>query len=144
MSELPCAVWWTRSAIVTGAGQGLGEALAHRLAHEGAHVVVADIADDKAQAVAPGDRRSRLACEPFAIHVDVTDVAQCEAMVERTVADVRAARYRGLQRRHPASPGEITEFDPARWRKVIEVNLVGYFQRGQRGRAGHEGADAAA
>ena len=39
-------------AIVTGAGQGLGEALAHRLGREGAHVVVADIADDKAQSVA--------------------------------------------------------------------------------------------
>jgi len=39
-------------AIVTGAGQGLGEALAHRLGREGAHVVVADIADERAESVA--------------------------------------------------------------------------------------------
>ena len=41
-----------RVALVTGAGQGLGEALVHRLAREGANVVVADILDDKAEAVA--------------------------------------------------------------------------------------------
>jgi hypothetical protein len=34
------------------AAQGLGEALAHRLGKEGAHVLVADIADEKAEAVA--------------------------------------------------------------------------------------------
>jgi sorbitol-6-phosphate 2-dehydrogenase len=32
--------------------------------------------------------------------------------------------------------GALTEIDPARWEKVIDVNLVGYFQRGPRRRQG--------
>ena len=39
-------------AIITGAAQGIGRAYALRFAREGAHVVVADLREDAAQAVA--------------------------------------------------------------------------------------------
>ncbi len=112
-------------AIVTGSGQGLGEALAERLAREGAHVVVADIADDKAQAVA-----ARIAAEygvqSFAAHVDVTKLEQCEAVVAEAVArlgrlDICVSNAGVL------FAGAIDEIDPARWRLVMDVNLLGYF-----------------
>ncbi len=112
-------------ALVTGAGQGLGEALAHRMAREGADVVVADILDDKAAAVAEAITTQH-GVRAIAVHADVTDAAQCDAMVDRAVAefgrlDVCVSNAGILM------SGAITEFDPARWRKVIEVNLVGYF-----------------
>jgi len=112
-------------AIVTGAGQGLGEALAQRLAQEGAHVVVADIADDKAQAVSQAII-AQYGVRSFAAHADVSDLEQCEAMVQRTVEtfgrlDILVSNAGIL------ISGEITEINPAHWRKVIEINLVGYF-----------------
>jgi len=120
-----CKRFVGKVALVTGAGQGLGEALVHRLAREGANVVVADILDDKAEAVARAIEQQH-GVRAIAVHADVTDTAQCEAMVDRTVAefgrlDVCVSNAGILM------SGAITEFDPARWRKVIEVNLVGYF-----------------
>lgn len=114
-----------RVAIVTGAGQGLGEALAHRLGREGAHVVVADIADDHAAAVADAIAQE-CGVQTMWAHADVTDLAQCEALVARTVE--RFGRLDlCVSNAGVLFSGPADEIDPARWRLVIEVNLVGYF-----------------
>jgi len=114
-----------RIAIVTGAAQGLGEALAHRLAVEGCHVVVADINGQDAERVA-GEIRGRSGRRALAITADVTDNQQVEEMVQRTVEefgrlDILVANA-GIIHSY-----EITEFPEDLWRKVIEVNLTGYF-----------------
>ena len=65
-------------AIVTGGGIGLGRAYCKALAAEGARVVVADIANDAAQAVAQE-------VNGLAVHVDVTSAEQTAAMAARAV-----------------------------------------------------------
>ncbi len=114
-----------KAAIVTGAAQGLGEALAHRLGKEGAHVLVADIADEKAQAVAQAIAASHGVKATWA-HADVTDLAQCEAMVDRAVAEFGRLDIM-ISNAGILIAGAITEIAPERGRKVSEVNLVGYF-----------------
>ena len=114
-----------RVALVTGAAQGLGEALAHRLGKEGAHVVVADINDDKAREVAEAIE-GQYGVRVLWVHADVTDACQTVVMVEEAVAafgrlDIVVSNAGIL------FAGGVDEIDPARWRKVIEVNLVGYF-----------------
>jgi sorbitol-6-phosphate 2-dehydrogenase len=112
-------------ALVTGGGQGLGQAICQRLAAEGSHVVVADVNEAAALAVAAEianstDRQS------LGLSVDVTAEAQVEAMVEETLAkfgrlDVAVANA-GI-----VIAGDLVDFPADRWRAVIEVNLVGYF-----------------
>ncbi|MCX7711507.1 MAG: sorbitol-6-phosphate dehydrogenase [Clostridia bacterium] len=107
-------------AIVTGASQGLGEALAQRLDQEGCKVVVADINFEGAQKVAAGLK------DAVAIKVDVTDEQQVEAMVNTAVEkfgklDLLVANAAILI----AKP--VTEFAVDQWRKMIDVNLTGYF-----------------
>jgi sorbitol-6-phosphate 2-dehydrogenase len=114
-----------KGAIVTGAAQGLGAALAERLTREGADVLVADIADDQAAATAERIARETGARTAWA-HCDVTDLIQCEAMVSKTLEafghlDIVVSNAGIL------FSGAVDEIDPARWRKVIEVNLIGYF-----------------
>lgn len=107
-------------AIVTGGGQGLGEALAKRLDQEGCKVVVADINLENSQKVAAGLK------DALAIKVDVTDETQVEAMVQTTIAkygklDLLISNAAILI----AKP--VTEFPAEQWRRVIDVNLIGYF-----------------
>jgi sorbitol-6-phosphate 2-dehydrogenase len=114
-----------RVALVTGGAQGLGEALCLRLAREGAHVVVADLNLEGAERVAAQiaaqtDRRA------LAVKVDVTDEAQVAAMVARAVGefgrlDVLVSNAGIL------IAGAVDEIEADKWRKVVEVNLFGYF-----------------
>ena len=72
-------------ALVTGAASGLGLATAQAFAEAGASVVLADWNEKEAQAAAKG-----LADQGFktlAIACDVSDDAQVEAMVKKTVAE---------------------------------------------------------
>jgi sorbitol-6-phosphate 2-dehydrogenase len=114
-----------RLAVVTGGAQGLGAAICLRLAQEGASVVVADLnqagAESTAKSVhdATGRRTS-------AVAVDVTDEKQVERMVAHAVdtygrLDILVANA-GI-----VLSGAVEDFDAAKWRTVIEVNLVGYF-----------------
>jgi sorbitol-6-phosphate 2-dehydrogenase len=113
-------------ALVTGAGQGLGEALAHRLAAEGcAAVSVADIDGENAKAVAEAIATQNR-CRTMAFAADVTDPADVEDMVTRTrvafeALDILVANAGILK------AADITEFPIDEWRRVMEVNLFGYF-----------------
>ncbi|MGC8826735.1 MAG: sorbitol-6-phosphate dehydrogenase [Anaerolineae bacterium] len=114
-----------RIAIVTGGAQGLGEAICHRLAQEGAHVVVADINLEGAEKTAAAIREAT-GRRAIAVRVDVTKEEEVEAMVNRTLEefgrlDIMVANAGIL------ISGAIEEFPLEQWRKVIDVNLIGYF-----------------
>ena len=106
---------------MTGAAQGLGEALAQRLADEGCSVLLADMSEEKAIAAA-----AKIGGSAIGMRADVTSASDCAAMVERAVTefgklDILIANAGIL------IAGDVCEFDPEKWRKVIDVNLNGYF-----------------
>ncbi len=114
-----------KSAIVTGAAQGLGEAIARRLAVEGCSVLIADVNTEKAEAAAAAIVEAT-GQRVIGKKVDVTDPDGCGIMVEEAVAafgrlDILVANAGILK------AGDITEMDPSDWRRVLDVNLTGYF-----------------
>jgi sorbitol-6-phosphate 2-dehydrogenase len=112
-------------AIVTGGAQGLGAAICLRLALEGTHVVVADLNLEGAERTA-AEIASTTGCRTLAIDVDVTDEAQVEVMVDRTVEEF--GRLDILVSNAGILFAEaVDEFPADKWRLVTEVNLVGYF-----------------
>lgn len=123
--EPPCRHLIGKVALVTGAAQGLGEALARRLAEEGCDVCVADINLEGAQAAADAIAAAT-GRRAIAGRMDVTDedsVAACiDDCVERLGGLDIVVSNAGI-----LISGDTTEFEVAAWRKVIEVNLVGYF-----------------
>ncbi|OPZ81542.1 MAG: Sorbitol-6-phosphate 2-dehydrogenase [bacterium ADurb.Bin429] len=107
-----------RVAIVTGGGQGLGEAICRRLAAEGCKVLVADMNGENAAKVAAG------LPDGMSYTVDVTNEEQVAGMVAAAVErwgrmDIMVANAGIL------IAEAIEEADAAKWRKVIDVNLVG-------------------
>ena len=114
-----------RVAIVTGGAQGLGEAICWRLAREGAHVVVADLNREGAERVA-AEITAQTGQRAVAAGVDVTAEDQVAAMVGRAMdefgrLDILVSNAGIL------IAGPVDEFPAAKWRAVIDVNLVGYF-----------------
>ncbi|MEW5420312.1 SDR family NAD(P)-dependent oxidoreductase [Amorphus sp. 3PC139-8] len=115
------------AVIVTGAGQGLGQAFAVRLAAEHYPVVVADIASDKADAVAKAIAAQ--GHEAAAIGVDVTDEGSAGRMVE--LALDRFGAIEGLV--NNASIFSTLKMRPFfeipldEWRSVVDVNMTGVF-----------------
>jgi NAD(P)-dependent dehydrogenase (short-subunit alcohol dehydrogenase family) len=75
-----------KTAIVTGAGQGIGKAIARGLAREGATVLVNDLADDKAESVADALRDEGLSA--IAFPADISDEAAVQAMTAHALAEL--------------------------------------------------------
>ncbi|HOL66878.1 MAG TPA: sorbitol-6-phosphate dehydrogenase [bacterium] len=112
-------------AIVTGAGRGLGEAICYGLAGEGAIVCPWDIAGESVAKVGEKLKQDYGCCGRVA-RVDVTQALEVENEVSQVVKefghlDILIANA-GILHAY-----DITEFPEDVWRKVIEVNLTGYF-----------------
>ncbi|MFO1325906.1 MAG: SDR family NAD(P)-dependent oxidoreductase [Rubrivivax sp.] len=111
-----------RCAVITGGAQGIGLATAERFLQSGASVMLWDIdatrlAEAEATLGAPG--------RVFGRTVELTD----DAAVAAAAADAQARLGRidilvnnaGIT----GGNGKTWELDPAVWRRVVEVNLIG-------------------
>jgi NAD(P)-dependent dehydrogenase (short-subunit alcohol dehydrogenase family) len=113
-----------RSALVTGAGQGIGRAFAHALGEAGARVAVIDQAADRAEAVAHELARKEIEALPLAY--DVAADGAAEAFVARIVRAWGsleiAVNNAGVNRNSPAE-----ETTPDEWDDVMRLNLRAVF-----------------
>ena len=114
-----------RVCLVTAGAQGLGKALVERLAKEGAHVAVCDINAEGAQSVAD-EISSRYSVKTLGIGVDVTDEA-ANAECFRKIEDHFGRLDVLVSNAGILISGEVTEIPVADWRRVVDVNLAGYF-----------------
>ena len=128
-------------ALITGGGTGIGKGIAERFSAEGMKVAVAGLENAKSSATqyfgrklggysAAKDVAKALGNGAIAIEVDVTERAQVQAMVEKTVSafgrlDV-LVNCAGLVTARPIA--EMTEDE---WDSILDVNLKGTFLTNQ-------------
>jgi len=110
-----------QTAIVTGGASGIGMAIVRALVSEGAAVLIADIAGDAGRALAEEIGAAG------AFHLtDVADSVAIEAMVDRCIATFGRIDLL-FNNAGIGAVGEITQFDPATWAKILAVNLTSVF-----------------
>ena len=111
-------------AFVTGAASGIGREIALEYVKAGASVAIADINPAAADATAGEIVKS--GGKAIGVAADVTDEAQVEAAVAKTIAafhniDILVSNA-GIQIVHP-----IEEFSFAEWKKMLAIHLDGAF-----------------
>ena len=111
---------FSKRAVITGGAQGLGRALAQRLNKEGARVVVGDLNLDGAKETAA------MLEDGAAFSLDVTDEASCAAFI-KDATDFLGGIDILVCNAAIVISGSIDEMDGARWKKVIDVNLCGFY-----------------
>lgn len=111
-----------RTIVVTGAARGVGAALATALARRGARLALLDHDEPALEATA-----AALPGTTLALRVDVTDGqalhAAAEAIRTRLGPPSVVVANAGI-----AEGGPFAQSDPATWRRVIDVNLIGSAQ----------------
>jgi 3-oxoacyl-[acyl-carrier protein] reductase len=117
-----------KTAMVTGAGQGLGRATALRLHEAGANVVV-NYFDDPQGANRARAQQTAAEMDPdraAVIEANVRDVAAVERMVDEAIG-----RFAGLDivvnNAGILRDRTIKKMSPEDWREVIDTNLTGVF-----------------
>ncbi len=105
-------------AVVTGASSGIGAATARTLAAAGYHVVCAARRSDRVEELAREIGGTAATC-------DVTSVEQVAALAEQVGSrlDVLVNNAGGAFGMAP-----VAEADPAQWRAMYEVNVIGLVQ----------------
>jgi NADP-dependent 3-hydroxy acid dehydrogenase YdfG len=109
-------------ALVTGASSGIGEATAVTLAQQGAAVAIAarrkDRLDDLAGRIEAGGGRA------LVLEADITDPAQAQEAVQRTVSDLgrldTLINNAGVMLLGPAVDAPLDE-----WERMIAINVNG-------------------
>lgn len=119
-----------RSAAVTGGGSGIGRAVSRLLASNGASVVVADI--DESAAVAVADEIVTAGGVADAVRLDVTDLESHLRVIDAAtrLAPLRiGANCAGIG----GEPNSIVDHTLDGWQRIIDIDLTGimYSMRAQ-------------
>lgn len=113
-----------KTAIVTGAAQGIGRAIALGFGREGANVVVGDIDGGRAEVVL--NELKTGGSEALAVQVDVSSESSAAGLKELAIG--RFGRIDVLVNNagvYPVSP--VLEIREEEWNRVVDTNLGGCF-----------------
>ncbi len=109
-------------ALISGGARGQGAAEARLFAEEGARVVIGDILDDQAAAVA-----GELGDAALSVHLDVTSEADWAAAVARAIESFGGLSVLVSNAGISPLPAPIVDTSLEDYRRVIDVNQVGTF-----------------
>ena len=115
----------SKSAVVTGAGQGLGRTTALLFAAEGARVVVADLNRETARDTVDAIREA--GGEAIAVVADLSHPAGAQQMAAKTLAEYDRIDILVNNAATFGSGKNIADIEEEEWDRVMRINLKGPF-----------------
>jgi NAD(P)-dependent dehydrogenase (short-subunit alcohol dehydrogenase family) len=113
-------------AIVSGAGDGLGRAICVAFAEQGAKLVVGDLSPDAVEATVASVQAA--GGEAVGLVTDITDRAQCEALVALALDTYGGVHVLVNDAYHGGDFQRFDDADLAAWRQTADVNVWGTLQ----------------
>lgn len=117
------------TALVTGASGGIGSAVARALAAQGARLAISGSNADKLRAFRDElDEHSPQApqeVDHVAIACNLSDAEQVEKLVPAALESLGKIDILVNNAGITGGNGKLWELDPATWRRVVDVNLIG-------------------
>lgn len=110
-----------RTAMVTGAAQGIGRAFAHALSEAGAKIAIIDLNGEKAETVA--DEIAQKGGKAIVIKADITKEEEIEKAFH-TIMDKYGALTIGVNNAGIGTWADSEEQSKEVWDKVISINLT--------------------
>ena len=114
-----------RIAVVTGAAGRIGRSLAEKLCAEGVAVALADLAADKAEAVAATLREKGGNARAYALDVQASESVKAKA--EQVLADFGRVDIL-VNNAGVWLPSLLSETSEEQWLRMIDINLNGTFR----------------
>lgn len=114
-----------KTALITGAASGIGKATAILYAQYGANVVLSDLDEFQGQAVA--DQIKATGANARFVKADVSDPAQCQKLVEETVATFGQLDIAFNNAGIGGESNATADYSLEGWHKIINVNLNSVF-----------------
>jgi len=112
-----------RTAVITGAAQGIGRATAEAFVEHGAAVVLGDLQVEKTMMLARALEQTS-GCRALAVQVDVTQRSSVDQMVRAALDSLGCidilVNVAGTLRMHP-----VVDFPEEDWDEILAVNLKG-------------------
>ncbi len=110
-----------KTALITGAAQGIGRAIAESLATQGATVTVVDLNGDLATQTATALPGSALACQ-----ADVSNPEQFQAAINQTIAQFGQLDIL-VNNAAIINTMSIDELPLVEWERILRINLTSVF-----------------
>lgn len=113
-----------RVAVITGGARGIGYACAERMLRSGAEVAIWDVDAERLEtALAALGKLGRTSGHVVELTDDASVAAATKASLARHGAIDILVNNAGIT----GGNGKLWELDPATWRRVVDVNLIGPF-----------------
>lgn len=115
-----------KTAVITGAADGIGHAISEAMAQEGAHVFISDIADAQGEAFAAELRAAGHKADY--VHCDVSQEADIAKAIETAVS--KTGRLDVMVNNAAIAIGgmPVHEMTDEQWHRLIAVNLTSVFR----------------